>query len=110
VRDEGDLLKPQLGDDRIQVTDLIGGGIRVIRTAPPEKIKCDDSARRRKVREQAVVEVYVVREPVHQNDRRFRPRMVADVDLVSVPLHKSLLVDHHSLWKQCHLRTIRLPL
>src|SRR5215472_18318056 len=34
---------------------------------------------------------------MHQNDRRFRSRMVADVDPVSVPLHKRLLVDHHSL-------------
>ena len=42
VRDEEDLLKPQLSDDGIQVTDLIGGGIRIagwlIRTAPPEVV------------------------------------------------------------------------
>src|SRR5262249_18364897 len=92
-------------DDGIQVTDLIVGGIRVasrlIRTAPPEKIKGDDSARRREVRSQTVVEVQVVRESVHQNDRWFRPRLVPDVDPVSVPLHKSLLVDHHSLGKDC---------
>jgi hypothetical protein len=104
VRDEGDLPEPQLVDDGIQVTDLIGSGIRVasrlIRTAPPEKIKCDDSARRRDVREQSVVEVHVVREPMHHNDRWFRPRMVADVDPVSVPLHKRLFVGHHSLRKR----------
>ena len=55
-----------MGDDGIQVPDLIGGGIRIacrlIRTTPPEKIKCHDSARRRKVREQTIVEVYVVGE------------------------------------------------
>ena len=48
VRDEGDLPEPQLRDDGIQVTDLIGGGIRIagrlIRTAPPKKIKENDSA------------------------------------------------------------------
>jgi hypothetical protein len=61
VRDEEDWLKPQLGDDGIQVTDLIGGGIRIagwhIRTAPPEKIKENESAWRREVRDQTVVEV-----------------------------------------------------
>jgi len=43
VRDEDDLPEPQLGDDGVEVTDLIVGGVRVagrlIRTAPPEKIK-----------------------------------------------------------------------
>ena len=43
VRHEEDLLKPQLGDDGIHVTDLIGGSIGIagwlIRTAPPKKIK-----------------------------------------------------------------------
>jgi hypothetical protein len=34
--------------------------------------------------------------------------MVADVDPVSVPLHKRLLVDHHSLGKEGHL-TIEKP-
>src|SRR5512135_2415079 len=106
VRDEEDLLKPQLDDDGIQVTDLIGGGIRIagwlIRTAPPKKIKENDSAWRREVRNQTIVEVYVVREPMHQNDRWFRARVVSDIDPVLVPLHKSLLVDHHSLRKGCH--------
>jgi hypothetical protein len=90
-----------LGDDGVQVADLVVGGIRVagwlIRFAPPEKVKENDPARRREVWNQAVVEVHVVREPVHQNDRRFRPRMLADVDPVSISLHKRLLVDHHSL-------------
>jgi hypothetical protein len=43
VRDEDDLPEPQLGDDGVEVTNLIVGGIwitgRLIRTAPPEKIK-----------------------------------------------------------------------
>jgi hypothetical protein len=43
VRDENDLHEFQLGDDRVEVTDLIIGRVRVagrlIRTAPPEKIK-----------------------------------------------------------------------
>ena len=34
---------------------------------------------------------------MHENDRRFRPRVVSDVDPVFVPLNKSLLVDHYYL-------------
>jgi hypothetical protein len=38
---------------------------------------------------------------MHQNDRRFCSRVIPDVDPMVVPLYKSLLVDHHSLWKEC---------
>jgi hypothetical protein len=42
VRNEDDLPEPELGDDGVEVTDLIVGGVRVagrlIRTAPTEKI------------------------------------------------------------------------
>ena len=109
VRDEDDRPELQLCDDGVEVADLIVRGVRVagrfIRIAPPEKIKCHDPARRREVGEQTIVEVQVVREPVHHNDRRFRPRVVSNVDPVLVPLHKSLLVDHRSLWKESH-RTV----
>src|SRR5262245_16891484 len=47
--------------------------------------------------------MYVVREAVHENDRRFRPRVISDVDPVLVPLNKSLLVGHHSLGTECHI-------
>src|SRR5215475_11194907 len=87
--------------DGVEVTDLIVGGVwvagRLIRTAPPEKIKSHDPARRREVRRQTVVQMYVVRESVHENDRRFRPRVISDVDPVLVPLNKRFLVGHHSL-------------
>ncbi len=60
MRDEDCLLKPQLGDDGIQVTDLIGSGIRIargfIRSTPPKKIKGNDPTRWREIRNQAVVE------------------------------------------------------
>src|SRR4029450_2726127 len=50
VRDKGDWPQPQLGDDGVQVPDLVVGGIRVggwlIRFAPPEKVKENDPARR----------------------------------------------------------------
>jgi hypothetical protein len=43
VRHEDDLAEPQLGDDGVEVPDLIVGGVRVagwlIRTAPSEEIK-----------------------------------------------------------------------
>src|SRR5262249_6046144 len=48
-----------------------------------------------------VVEVEVVREPMHQDDRRALPRVVPDVDPMLVPLYESLLVVHHSLGKDC---------
>src|SRR5262249_19162885 len=63
--------------------------------------------RRREVRNQTVVEAYVVREPVHQNDRRIRPRVVTDVDPVLVPPHESLLVSHRCLGKDGHQRKRR---
>jgi hypothetical protein len=34
---------------------------------------------------------------VHENDGRFRPGVISDVDPVLVPLNKSFLVGHHSL-------------
>src|SRR6476661_4010147 len=113
MRDEDDLPEPQLGDHGVEVTDLIVGGVRVagrlIRAAPSEKIKSHDAAWRREVRRQPVVEVYVVREAVHENDRRLRSRVVSDVDPVLVALNKSLLVGHHALGTECHL-TEREPL
>jgi hypothetical protein len=36
---------------------------------------------------------------------RFRARVVSNVDPVLVPLHKSLFVDHRSLWNEIH-RTV----
>jgi hypothetical protein len=103
VRDEDYLPKPQLGDDGIQVTGLTGSGIRItggfIRSTPPKKIKGNDSTRWRQIRRQTVVEVQVVREPMHQNDRRFLSRVFSDVDPMLVPLYENLLVDHHSLRK-----------
>ena len=43
MRNEDDLPEPELGDDGVKIPDLIVGGVRVagrlIRTAPPEKIK-----------------------------------------------------------------------
>jgi hypothetical protein len=61
VRDEDDLLKPQLGDHGIEVTDLTGRGVRIaggfVRSPPPKKIKGNDSTRWREIRRQTVVEV-----------------------------------------------------
>jgi hypothetical protein len=43
VRDEEDSPEPEWGDDGVEVTDLIVGGVRIarrlIRTAPAEEIK-----------------------------------------------------------------------
>jgi hypothetical protein len=61
------------------------------------------------VREQTVLEVQVVREPMHQNDRRFRPQVVPDVDPVLVPLHKSLFVGHYFLGIECRLTVLNQP-
>src|SRR6516164_11671923 len=111
MRDKEHLLKLQLGDDGIQLTDLIGGGIRIagwlIRIAPAKKIKQNDSAWRREVRNETVVEVEVVREPVHENDRRSRSRVVPDVDPVLVPAHNGLLIGHHFLPTSLSSRSVK---
>jgi hypothetical protein len=60
-----------------------------------------------RAKEQTVVEVDVVWEPMHQNDRRFRAWVVSDVNPVLVPRHKSLLVAHHSLGREC--QRVRIP-
>src|SRR5262245_44388076 len=49
------------------------------------------------MRKQTVVKVVVVREAMHENDRRIFPQLLSDVDPVLVPLHKRLFVGHHSL-------------
>jgi hypothetical protein len=47
VCDEDNLLKSQLGDDGIELTDLTGSGIRIaggfVGSTPPKKIKGNDS-------------------------------------------------------------------
>src|SRR6516225_2140587 len=40
---------------------------------------------------------------MHENDRRFHPRVVPDVDPVLVPPHNALVVGHYSLRTGCHL-------
>jgi len=61
VRAEDYMLKTQLAEDGIEVTNLIGSGIRIaagfLRSTPPKKIKGNDSARWREMSKQTVVEV-----------------------------------------------------
>jgi hypothetical protein len=101
MRDQDDLRKLQPADHGIEVAGLIGCGVRIarglVRSPPSEKIKKNDTTRRREMRSQTVVEVQVVREAMHQNDRRFLPRMLSDVDPMLIPRHESLLVDHQVL-------------
>jgi hypothetical protein len=67
VRDQDDLLKLPLSDHGIEVADLIGRGIGTargfIRGAPSQKIKGNNLARRREMRNQTVVEVQVSGNP-----------------------------------------------
>jgi hypothetical protein len=51
------------------------------------------------MRNQTVVEVQVVREPMHQDDRRFFSRVVSNVDAVRMPLDESVVVDHDVIRK-----------
>jgi hypothetical protein len=101
------MLQPQLSNDGIQFPDLVGSGIRIaggfVRSTPPKKIKGNDSTRWREIRNQTVVEVEVVWEAMHQNDRRFLSRMISNVDPMLIPLYESLLVDHFSLRKEWRL-------
>ena len=61
MRGEENLPEPRLVDDGIQVADLARRGVRIagrfIRGAPTREIECNDATRRRKKREETVVEV-----------------------------------------------------
>src|SRR5215471_21799981 len=70
---------------------------RLIRSTPPKKIKGNNSTRWREKRIQTVVEVQVVRQAMHQDDRRFLSRIFSDEDPVFIPLYEGLLVSHHFL-------------
>jgi hypothetical protein len=100
VRDEDNFRKPQLNDHGIEVSDLIGSGIRIaegfIRRAPAKKIKGNNSTRWREIRKQTVVEMQIVREPVHQDDRRLFAWVFADADSMLIPPYETLSVAHHS--------------
>ena len=94
VRDKDYLLKAQLGDDGIQVIDLTRRGVRkakgFVRTTPPQKVEGNDPTRWREIRKQTVVEMQIVREPMHQNDRRFLARVFADLDSILIPPYETL--------------------
>src|SRR5215472_14633587 len=76
---------------------------RLIRSTPPKKIKGNDSTRWREKRIQAVVKVQVVRQAMHQDDRRFLSRIFSNEDPMFIPLYESLLVSHHFLRNGRHL-------
>jgi hypothetical protein len=52
------------------------------------------------MRNQTVVEVKVVREPMHQNDRRFLARVFPNIDPVLIPPNERFLADHSLCRKQ----------
>jgi hypothetical protein len=60
---------------------------------PTDKIKCNDSTRCREIRRETVVEMEVVWEPMHQNDRRLLSRVFSDEDPVLILLYETHLVD-----------------
>ena len=55
---------------------------RIIGSSPPQKIKRHHTPLRREMRNQAIVEVKVVRKAVHQNDCRLFTRIFSDVNAV----------------------------
>jgi hypothetical protein len=71
VRDQHHALQPETGDDRVEVDDLVGEGVvvvgRLVRLALSEEVEHHDVPPG-EMGNQAIVEVVVVGEAVHQHD------------------------------------------
>src|SRR5262249_8536996 len=100
-----------LSDDSVQIPFLILGGVwipcRLVGSAPPKKIKGHYSPRRRKIRNEPVIEVMVIREAVHQDDGRLVPRVFPEVDAMLASLDE-LFAEIHFVspragWSRGHL-------
>jgi hypothetical protein len=82
VDDEDNALQPELIDDGLEVVDL-GPGSCTVRSwlvggPPAEEVEGYDPPSEAEMRNQAIVQVEIVRKPVHQ-DRALGAVVVADV-------------------------------
>lgn len=92
MRHKDHLSKLQTCDHSVQVAPLVLRAIgivsRFIRSPPAEKVERDYAARRREVGHKAIMEMKIIWEAMHQNDRGFLTRMVAGVNGVPTPLYE----------------------
>src|SRR4029450_941353 len=61
---------------------------RLLRRAPAEKIENHNSARRREKGYKTIIEMEIVWEAVHQNDRRFGARVFSRIDAELSSMHR----------------------
>lgn len=98
MRHKDNLSKFPLLDHSLQIPFLILGGIwivsRLIRSSPPKKIKGHYSPCRREIGKKAIIEMKIIWEAVHQDDRRLLPRIFSDVNAVLISLHELLYEIH----------------
>jgi hypothetical protein len=87
VGDQDDLVQPELGDHGVEVAGLVLRGVgvagRLVRFPPAEEVERDHAAAGEEG-QCPVVEVLVVGESMHQDDRRRVTRIVPDPDPVPV--------------------------
>jgi hypothetical protein len=95
VPDQHGSYETPLRDNLIEFALLVVEGVGVVlwtglvRSPPAEEVE-QDEVTTAKMRDQTVVEVQVIGEPVHQNDGGFRAGILADVEAVESALHPLL--------------------
>src|SRR5829696_3807808 len=105
MSDKDDTFEPYVRDHGAQIPRLVVRSVRValrlVRPPPAEEVE-DNHPPSRKMRHKAVVEVQIVREAVHQHDRRFLTRILPRVDPVASSRHRVFPVPHHLLLSSDH--------
>jgi hypothetical protein len=98
LRHKDNLSKFPLPYHNVQIPLLVRSGIWIvgpfIRSSPPEKIKCHYSPRRSEIGKKAIIQMTIIWEAVHQNERRFLPRIFSDVNAVLISLHELIYEIH----------------
>ena len=98
MRHQDNWSKLQLCDHSVKVARLIFGTVRIvgrfIRGSPAEEVKRDYTPRRRQTGHKAIMEMKIVRETVHQDDRGFLTRVFAGANAVSISLDELFCEVH----------------
>ena len=105
MRHQDNLPKLPLLDHSVQITFLIPGGIWIasglVRGSPSEKIEGQYAPRWGEMGNKAVIEMKIIREAVHQQNRRVRAGVLSDVDAVLISLHEMFCKIHSLLKDPC---------
>ncbi len=98
MRHKDHLSKFPLLDHSVQIPLLILSGIwiigRFIGSSPPKKIKGHYAPRRREIGKKAIIEMKIIWEAVHQDDRRLLPCIFSDVN--------AMLISPYELFCETH--------